>query len=356
MKVESKVIGSFYGHNVIEYTCINDAQMKLSVLNYGGIVTGVEFPDRNNKNENRVLGYRDWNMYKSNPMYFGGLIGRIAGRIKDGRCTLQGEKLSLEQNEGCNHLHGGTVGLHSIFYSVEFLTGEEKAKLILTAEDKDGKGGYPGNMEIKIVYSLTNRNEWIIEYSGKTDKTTLFNPTNHTYFNLNGDGKGTILDHKLIINSAQAAEIKEATLPTWNFLQGNREPAFDFLDTKLAIRDHIEPYMDNRQIKLASGGIDHAFLLKNGDPENLLADAVLLNEKTGIKVSMTTTEESVVVYTCNKVTPSIELKSGMLEKYSGVTMETQALPDRINSDLPLKVVLQPDKTYYSRTCFAFSNF
>lgn len=344
--IRKQKIAEFSKEPVYQYTLANKNGMELAILNYGGTIRKLLVQDKTGKKENRILSYKNIADYEENPMFFGAIIGRVAGRIKNAAFSLAGKEYKVEKNEGNQHLHGGNKGFHHRFWLVEAVQELTLDRLVLHLQDKN-QDGYPGNLQVRVTYTLSEENVWSIHYQVETDQSTLCNMTNHTYFNLSGIKNSDILQHDLQIQADQVACVDEQTLPTGSYLATKSDAVFNFTRPRT-----IGCYgmHGHKQQELVQGGYDHAFLLNKKQQDDL----VLFEKTSGIKVRMKTTEEAVVLYTCNKVTKAYPLASGSLKPYAGLTMETQAMPDRIHSDQPEIVVITKDKPYDSSTSYAFS--
>src|SRR5699024_9789594 len=215
------------GHNWKEYTLANDNGMTVSFLDFGGIITSIVTADRDNRFENVVVGFDNYQDYLNNDNYFGALIGRVAGRINNSAFTLNGETYHLPSNEGKHHLHGGIVGLDSVIWQVELIETASSSGAILYHTSLDGEAGYPGTIKYKISYTLTNENEFIIDYEALSDKDTILTLTNHSYFNLSGNLKETILNHEVKMNASQFVELDLELIPTGK-ISPVHDTVFDF--------------------------------------------------------------------------------------------------------------------------------
>lgn len=345
--INKEKVAKFNNKDVYQYNLKNVNGMQVSILNYGGIINKILFCDKNGIEDNRILAYKDISLYEDNPMFLGAIIGRIAGRISNGTYKLDGNLYELEKNEGDRHLHGGTAGFHHCFWNVSIKENSRKSILQLRLMDKE-HDGFIGNLSILVEYSLDNNNILEIHYFVETNKKTICNMTNHMYFNLLGSrSNDTIQNHYLKIDADKVAIVDEKTLPTWDFLNVDNEKIFNFKKIR-----KIGLYgMDvHKQQKIVSEGYDHAFKLN----KKSINDISLKENKTGIRVDVNTTEEAVVVYSCNKVDTSYDLESHKLKKYHGITIETQQLPDIVNTKEINKIIIAPDKPYNSKTTFKFS--
>jgi aldose 1-epimerase len=329
------------------YTLKNKRGMEVSVINFGGKISSILVPDRNGKMTDVVLGKKDIDGYINNQEpYFGAICGRTAGRIANGTFELEGKKYNLAINNGPNNLHGGIRGFNSVVWDAE--QPDEKT-LKLSYLSKDGEEGYPGNLSATVIYRLTDENALEIDYQVTTDKTTIHNLTNHSYFNLSGEGDPYIGDHELQINAQAYLPCDETAIPYGKPEKVEGTP-FDFR-TPHTIGERIE----EKDTQLIFGnGYDHPFDL--GKKDNALTScAKAVSPKTGIALEILTTEPCVVLYTGNYLDGSFTGKNGhRYPKRSAFCLETQHFPDSIhNPDYPT-TVLHPGEVYKSQTIFKFS--
>ncbi|PKG23748.1 aldose epimerase family protein [Niallia nealsonii] len=345
VQITHTVFGQLGNKEVWEYVLENDNGMIIRALNYGAIVTSIEMKDAEGKAENISLGFRNLEDYLNYSPYFGAHVGRVAGRIADVQFEIDGETFYLDKNEGNNQLHGGKDNFSKKIWDVETSVGKSSASLIFRSISPDGENGYPGTLKATTTYTLTNNNEWVIDYYAETDKPTLYNPTNHVYFNLTGSVRNTILDHHLFINSNAYIPLQEDSLPIGGILP-SAGTIFD-LTTPTPIRRAVED--DDEQIQLTKG-YDHPFLLSH--TENM-PDAILSDEKSGRTVYMYTDADSVVVYSGNKLKGNFDIDGYPVKKYSGVTLETQALPGASHFEDFGDIVLRPEKPFSSQTMYRF---
>ncbi|MGP4105843.1 aldose epimerase family protein [Virgibacillus sp. L01] len=326
------------------YTLSNDNQMEVSFLNYGGAITEIRTPDRNGKVENVVLGYKDYRNYIANPTFFGAIIGRVAGRIKDATFNVDNQSFSLTANDGENHLHGGATAFHQSVWEATPFETETTIGVKLSHKSPDGDDGYPGNIHVEVIYELNNQNEFTITYDATTDRTTPLALTNHTYFNLSGDLKGTIENHNVTIGSSQFAELDEYLIPTGKKLNVKNTP-FDFTSGR-KIKHGI--HSNHLQNNLVGNGYDHYFLF--GDPKS---DIAVTEEESGRTLIVYTDEPGMVMYTSNNLDTGLELNEGISERYLGLCLETQRHPaSLIYGDFP-SILLHPEERYHSKTRFKF---
>lgn len=347
--INKEKVAVFNTQDVYQYTLKNKNGMQVSVLNYGGVITKIIFKDKYGNEDNRILAYKDINLYEENPMFLGAIIGRIAGRISNGKYILDNKIHQLELNEVDRNLHGGTKGYHHRFWNVKTFDDIDKSIIQLTLKDNE-YDGFVGNLDVSVEYILSNDNLFTIHYLVKTDKKTICNMTNHTYFNLLGSkNNNTIEKHYLKINSDEVAKVDAKTLPTWEFLQVEDDKVFNFKEFR---EIGLYTMSAHEQQRIVNNGYDHAFKLNKVEDSN--QDISLKEKTTGIQLDVTTTEDAVVIYTCNKVDTPYELENHKLQRYIGVTIETQQLPDIVNSNQVNKIIITPEKSYESNTSFKFS--
>jgi len=251
------------GESVDLYTLRNVHAVEAKITNYGGILVSLKVPDRNGKFADVVLGYNDLDSYLKGSPYFGAIVGRYGNRIAKGRFTLNGVEYKLAVNNGENTLHGGLKGFDKVVWTGKEMKTKDGPAVVLTYLSKDGEEGYPGNLNVRVVYTLTNNNELKIEYSATTDKDTVTNLTHHSYFNLAGEGNGDILNHLVTINADRFLPTDAGSIPTGELRKVAGTP-FDFL-TAHRIGERIN--QDDEQLKLGNG-YDHTWII-NGRPGTL---------------------------------------------------------------------------------------
>lgn len=343
------------GDSVDVYTLTTDTGMSMRVTNYGGIILSLQVPDREGTFEDVVLGFDSVEAYTrkayraANP-YFGALIGRYGNRIDEGQFSIDGQTYTLETNNGPNHLHGGTKGFDQVVWKAESFRRGDSVGVVLTHASPDGQGGYPGRLNVEVTYSLTPDNELAIDYRATTTETTPVNLTQHSYFNLDGEGDGTILDHRLSMNAEAFTPVDSTLIPTGDVRSVAGTP-FDFT-TPTAIGARIDA--DNRQIGIA-GGYDHNFVLRREDSDTLHRAARVYDPNSGRVMTVHTTEPGLQFYSGNFLDGSFTGKSGVpYERNAGFALETQHFPDSPNQPEFPSPLLSPDETYTSRTVYSFS--
>lgn len=348
--ITSKPFGKIGNEDVQLYTMTNKNGMKVSVTNYGGIITELIVPDRDGNMSDVTLGFNSLEDYQKEHPFFGALIGRYGNRIAEGKFSIGDKEYTLPINNDPNSLHGGTVGFDKRLWSIESTETADAKGVIIRGTSPDGDQGYPGNLSIRVTYLLNNKNELELAYQAKTDQTTVINLTNHAYFNLNGEGDDSILDHVLMIAADHINAVDETLIPTGELMAVKDSP-FDF-NTPTAIGDRINDEA-NVQIK-RGGGYDHNYVLSdNGTNLKLIASAHA--PSTGRYMEVYTTEPGVQMYSGNFLDGTLVGKSG--KKYvhrSGFCLETQHFPDSPNQpDFPT-TLLNPGEKYDTKTVYKFS--
>ncbi|BBJ44066.1 aldose 1-epimerase [Streptomyces antimycoticus] len=337
------------GTDVDRWT-IENGRIRLRVLSYGGIVQSLEIPDRHGRRANVSLGFDDLDSYVANSPYFGALIGRYGNRIARGTFTLDGKKYQLPINDGPNSLHGGDKGFDKHVWSVEAFRKGADVGLTLRRVSPDGEMGYPGTLTVRVDYTLTAEGDFRIDYEATTDKATVVNLTNHTYYNLAGEGSGSIYNHRLEIHAARYTPVDKTLIPTGELARVAGTP-FDFRRAKEIGRDIREAH----QQVLYGQGIDHNFVLDKGitsRPEHFLT---VTEPESGRVMKIATTEPGVQFYTGNFLTGTFAGTSGKVYRQGDAfALETQHFPDSPNQPSFPSTVLRPGQTYRSTTVHSFS--
>jgi aldose 1-epimerase len=337
------------GREVYRYTLKNKNGIEMQVINYGGIVTSLKVPDKNGHGEDIVLGYDSLSDYvRSNP-YFGALIGRYGNRIAGGKFKLEGNEYTLAQNNNGQHLHGGVKGFDKVFWDIEEQQSNDGQALKLTYVSEDMEEGYPGRLSVTVLYTLRDNNEWHIAYSATTDKATVVNLTQHTYFNLTGNVKRDILDHVLMLAADRFLPVDQYLIPTGQ-LQPVKGIPFDFT-TPTAIGARIN---DNHPQLKVGKGYDHCWVLSApNDPKRLAA--TLFDPSSGRFMEVYTTEPGIQFYSGNFLDGSNKGKNGVVYQHRyGLCLETQHFPDSPNRPAFPSVVLKPGEEYKTETTYKFS--
>lgn len=338
------------GEQVDLYLLTNKNGVEAAISTHGGAIVSLKVPDRNGKLGDVVLGFDSVDGYVSDKSYFGAIVGRYANRIGHAQFTLDGKMYTLAKNNGENTLHGGIKGFNKAVWTAKEIPAKNGQALELTYLSKDGEEGFPGNLNVRVVYTLTDSNELKIEYFATTDKKTVVNLTSHSYFNLAGAGSGDILGHVLMIEADRFTPVDSSLIPTGELRDVAGTP-FDFR-RPTAIGARIDA--NDEQIKLG-GGYDHNFVLrrKPGDPISLAARVV--EPKTGRVLEVWTTEPGLQFYTGNFLDGSAHGKGGVsYTKRTAFCLETQHFPDSPNQPKFPSVVLSPGERYHTTTIYKFS--
>jgi len=334
------------GENVTLVTLRNAHGLEIDVISYGGIITRMMVPDANGRLGDIVLGLDTLEEYVESNPYFGAIIGRYGNRIANGRFTLDGETFQLDTNDGDNHLHGGIEGFDKKNWSMDPYVTENSAGVVLTLTSPQGDQGYPGQLDTRVTYELTNGNELDMHFSATTDKPTIVNLTQHSYFNL--AGSGDILGHELMINAGQFTPVGKGLIPTGELRTVDGGP-FDFRQPKTIGQD-IED--DEEQLELGLG-YDHNFVLKDQADDELVLAARATDPISGRVLEVLTVEPGVQFYSGNFLDGSLRGKDTVYEYRSGFCLEPQHFPDSPNQpDFPSTVLL-PGETYETRIVYRF---
>jgi aldose 1-epimerase len=336
------------GESVELYTLTNAKGLEARIMTYGGTVVSLKVPDRHGKLGDIVLGYETLDGYLNNNPYFGSIIGRYGNRIGKASFSLNGKQYSLPKNNGENTLHGGIKSFGKVVWKAKEVNTINGAGLSFTYLSKDGEEGFPGNLSVTVVYTLTNNNELKIDYSATTDKTTVVNLTHHSYFNLAGEGD--ILKHELMINAGKFTPVDSGLIPTGELRPVNGTP-MDF--TKPAV---IGARIDQQDEQLTLGkGYDHNWVLNATKASGLALAARVYEPVSGRVMEVLTTEPGIQFYSGNFLDGSITGKNGQVYKHrSGFCLETQHFPDSPNKPAFPSTVLRPGQRYRTTTIHRFS--
>ncbi|GAA1916778.1 galactose mutarotase [Streptomyces durmitorensis] len=323
---------------------------RMKVLSYGGIVQSLELPDRHGRYTNVSLGYDTIEAYVAGTTFFGALIGRYGNRIAKGRFTLDGKTHQLSVNDGDNSLHGGAKGFNTRVWDVEPFADSTGVGLVLRYVSVDGEMGYPGTLRVKVTYTLTARGDWRIDYAATTDKATVVNLTNHTYYNFAGEGSGDILDHELALAAARFTPTDAGLIPTGELAKVAGTP-FDFRRAK-TVGEDIR--VSHPQLVTAKG-FDHNWVLDKGITQRPEPFATLRDPESGRSMKIATTEPGVQFYSGNFLDGTLTGPSGRTYRQGdGLCLETQHFPDSPNQPKFPSTVLRPGQTYRSSTVHSFS--
>jgi len=334
------------GKRIDVYTLTNAAGMEVRAMTYGAIILSWKVPDRAGRLADIVLGFDDPARYlKGDSPYFGAIVGRYGNRIGAARFTLDGKTYPLAANDGVNHLHGGTRGFDKVMWNGEIVKDSRGPSVAFTRTSPDGEEGYPGALTMRVTYTLTARNELIVDYQATTDKPTVLNLTQHSYFNLAGEGD--ILDHELRLNADRYTPVDKTLIPTGELATVDGTP-FDFRKpTRIGARIGSE----HPQMQFGRG-YDHNWVLaRSGGGLSLAAE--LYDPRSGRTLTVSTTEPGLQFYSGNFLDGTLTGKGGQVYKHrSGLCLETQRFPDSPNKPNFPTTVLRPGETYRTQTIFA----
>lgn len=332
------------------YTLSNKNGIAIGVITYGARVTTLKTPDKNGQFADIVLGFDNIEGYLSTNPYFGAIVGRYGNRIAKGRFSLDGKDYKLAVNNGANALHGGLKGFDKVVWTARDASTPEGAAVELTYVSKDGEEGYPGNLTVKVTYTLTDANEVQLDYSATTDKLTVTNITNHSYFNLAGAGSGDILSHVMRLRAASFTPVDSGLIPNGKIAPVIHTP-FDFANP-IAIGARIDQAGDE-QIKFG-GGYDHNWVIDNPNVGSMAMAAEVSDPVSGRTLQLSTTQPGVQFYTGNFLDGTIQGKGGKVYgKRGAFCLETQHFPDSPNHPAFPNTMLNPKDTMKSRTVWRF---
>ena len=339
--------GKIDGKDVGLYTLSNSQGMEVYFTNYGGRIVGLIVPDKNGKKTDVVVGFDSAEAYEnSSEAYFGATIGRYGNRIDQGKFSLDGEEYSITVNNNGNALHGGKKGFQTKIWDAE---QPDDNSLVLSYVSEDMEEGFPGNLEVKVTFSINDDNELKIDYYATTDKTTVVNLTNHAFFNLNGEGSGDILDHTLQIYADKFTPVNETLIPTGELRNVEGTP-FDFRKPK-EIGGEINT--ENEQLKNGLG-YDHNYVLSGKKGKAMNHAATVKGDKSGIVMEVYTEEPGLQFYSGNFMKSKNTLKSGANDDYrTAFCLETQHFPDSPNRPNFPSTVLESGETYVTTSIYSF---
>jgi aldose 1-epimerase len=350
MEIQKALFGQTAdGQPVDVYTLTNKKGMQLKVLNYGGIILELWVPDRNGQYQDVIVGYDNISGILADSYYMGALVGRYGNRIARGQFSLDGQVYRLACNNGANHLHGGLKGFDKVLYAAEEVKKDGAAALKLSYLSQDGEEGYPGNLQVSVFYQLTENNAYSIDYSASTDKRTVINLTNHAYFNLSADFTRDILPHRLMIAADRYTPTDSGSIPTGELLPIKNTP-LDFTQLT-AIGERINANFEQLQF---ARGYDQNFVL-NRTPGALGLAARVCEPLSGRCLEVRTTEPAIQLYSGNFLDGSKKGKGGLPIRWrGGLCLEPQHFPDSPNRSNFPSTVLDPDRTYQSRSVYRFT--
>ena len=339
--VHEKDWGNTDGKKVKLFTLTNHNGTEITITNYGGIVTSWKTKDRSGTISNVVMGFDSLSPYLQAPPYFGAIIGRYGNRIGLGKFSIDGQQYQVNVNDGKNHLHGGKKGFDKVVWDA--VADTQSVALVLTYESRDGEEGYPGNLKVKVTYTLNDADELLMAYEAETDKPTVVNLTNHSYFNLSGDVAQTILNHELVVKADKYTPVDAGLIPTGELKDVSNTP-FDFRSA----------HKIGERIASVEGGYDHNFVLSRTTNDMELA-AILYDSISGRQLEVITTEPGLQFYSGNFLDGKLTTPDGKpIIKHGALCLETQHYPDSPNKPEFPSVVLRPGEKYSTKTIYKIS--
>jgi aldose 1-epimerase len=324
------------------YTLKNANGLTAKVTTFGAILTELDVPDRSGKSDDVVLGFDNIKQYVEKHPYFGATVGRYANRIAGGRFAIDGSQYTLAVNNGTATLHGGLSGFDKKIWQAKAVETPIGPSVKFTYLSKDGEEGFPGNLNVTTTYILTNDNELKVEFEATTDKATIVNLCNHSYWNLAGAGSGDVLDHELMIQADQYTPVDENVIPTGE-IKNVKETAMDF----------TSPHKIGARIKDVNGGYDHNYVLRSQNGKLALA-ARLKEPRSGRAMEVWTSQPGMQLYTSNFLDGSIQGIGGVYKKHYAVCLETQHFPDSVHHPNFPNVILRPGEVYRQATVHKFT--
>jgi len=346
MPITKKKYGEYNGCDVVEYILDNNCGIKASILNYGGIIKNLIVKDKDGVDRDVVLGHKDFEVYKSNPDYYGALIGRFANRLEDSVFELNGTTYHVPVNNGRASLHGGINGFDKKVWAVTEKEDASSCAIIMTIVSPDGEEGYPGTATVTVTYTLT-KDTLAVNYKASSDKDTIFNMTNHAYFNLSGHDSGNFYNHTLQLNCSFYTPNTSECFP-YGEVHSVKNTPFDFTVAK-GVGQDIES--DFEQIAMFKG-YDHNFII---DGEGMRTAAVLKSNDSGIKMTVNTDKPAVQLYTCNSTNEELVCKdSAIYKRHQALCLETQLYPNSMKYRHFPSPVLKKGEVYDYTTEFVFS--
>jgi aldose 1-epimerase len=333
--IAKKEFGKIGDSTISLYTITNKNGDKISITNYGGIVTEWVSKDKHDSSKNVLVGFDTLTSYLQSPPYFGALIGRYGNRIGNAKFKMGTQEYTLAANDGKNHLHGGVKGFDKVIWKATPLENEQA--LLLEYFSKDGEEGYPGNLKVAVKYSFSDNNELSIEYNAETDKATPVNLTQHNYYNLSGDFSKTVLNEALQIFADNYTPVDATLIPTGKIEKVAATP-FDFL----------QPHTIGERIDSVKGGYDHNWVLSKTEPMHLAA--ILIDTTSGKKLTVETMEPGLQFYSGNFLDGKFKSPTGVAYNvHTALCLETQHYPDSPNKPNFPSTILEPGKKYHTIT-------
>ncbi|RUT70727.1 galactose mutarotase [Flavobacterium cupreum] len=337
------------GEKVDSYKLKNQNGMEVDIITFGGRITDLKVPDKDGVSENVVTGFSSLAQYEKENPFFGALIGRYGNRIAKGKFTLDEKEYQLAINNASNALHGGPQGFFNVVWKADEVKSGETASLKLSYLSKDKEEGYPGNLQVFVTYTLTSDNQLEVLYEATTDKKTVVNLTQHSYFNLSGDFSKTILDHELTLNADKLVPVDATLIPTGK-LEDVANTPFDFRTPKLIGKDIAAK---NEQLERGKG-YDHCWVLNNPEKGKTII-AKVYHAASGRVLEMTTDEPGIQFYSGNFLDGTLPTRNGGTYAHrTGLCLETEHYPDSPNQKNFPTTVLNPGENYKTKTTFKFS--
>ncbi len=348
--IEKKAWGRLPDGTAVDLFALTNAKgVEVTITSYGATVVSLKTPGKDGKLGDVVLGLPSCDAYLKGSPFFGCIVGRYGNRVARGQFTLDGKTYTLAKNDGPNHLHGGVKGFDKVLWQAKPATAPDGVALQLDYTSADGEEGYPGTLKVTVVYTLTNANELKISYTATTDKDTIVNLTNHSYFNLEGEGTGDILGHQLLLYASRYTPVDPTLIPLGELAPVTGTP-FDFT-TPHAIGERIDA--NDEQIRRGRG-YDHNFVI-DGSAGTLRLAAKVYAPRSGRLMEVLTKEPGVQFYSGNFLDGTVVGKSGKAyPRRSGLCLETQHFPDSPNQPFFPTTVLKPGETYRTETIYRFS--
>ena len=350
MSLIKELFGKHHNQNIYKFTLQNTNGMSVALTNFGATIISINVPDKSGEVADVICGYDDLQSYIDADGYQGAIIGRVGNRICKGKFVLDDVEYNMYINNGPNHLHGGKIGFDKRVWQVLSTSDCEEPSIKFFLLSKDGEENYPGNLAVTVTYTLNNDGELVIKYEATTDKRTIINLTNHTYFNLGGYNSGKIFDHELWLDANTYLPTDETLIPTGEIRSVEGTP-FDFRLPKTIGRD----FNTHNQDLIYAGGYDHCFNFMGGETEIPKLRAKVYHEKSGRTMEMYTNQPCVQFYTGNFLTNSkFPFKNNCSqEKQMAFCLETQHMPDSINHPYFTNVILNPEEKYNYTTIYKF---